>query len=385
MSTSCRCDRRRRIAILGATGSIGRNAVAVAAAHPERFEVECVTCRSRSWLLREAAEKCHAAESFCRSDPQPSTIGSEAQLEELLASDRVDVVLCAIQGVEALPAVLAALRAGKTVALATKEVLVAAGGWVMDTARRHGGKILPVDSEHCAIFQCLEGKDTRDVKRLWLTCSGGPFHFHPELNLHEVTVEQASRHPAWDMGPKITLDSATLMNKAFEIMEAAWLYGVDQSRIGVVIHPQAVVHSMVEFIDGAVLAQLGPADMKLPIQYCLAYPEKMPSMMAPLDFSRAMQLLFAPPDTTRFPALELARQALCMGGLAGAVLNAANDAACARFRRHSLAFDEIAPAVADALAITPPGNADSLEAIGEAERLAWECVEHFAVRHTPRS
>lgn len=367
----------RRIAILGATGSIGHNAVAIAAAHPQLFKVECITCRSHAEELVRLAQDCNASELFCANAPAVSTLASEDAVNELIASDRVDMVVCAIQGIAALRNVMTALRAGKTVALATKEVLVGAGQWVMETARRNGGRILPVDSEHCALFQCLAGNASRDVRKLWLTCSGGPFHAHPEIDLHSVTPEQASHHPAWNMGPKITLDSATLVNKAFEIIEAAWLYGVSEEKVGVVIHPQAVIHSMVEFTDGAVLAQLGPTDMKLPIQYCMTYPQRYPAMMTPLDFSHAMNLYFMPPDTTRFPALELAHQTLRMGGLTGAVFNAANDAACARFRRHSLAFDEIPCAIAEALTHVPAGQPDSYEAINDAEQVAWECVEHF--------
>ena len=276
-----------------------------------------------------------------------------------------------------MKAVLTALRAGKTVCLATKEVLVAAGAWVMETARKHGGTILPVDSEHCAVFQCLRNEERRAVRRILLTCSGGPFHAHPERDLHTVTPEEAGHHPAWNMGAKITLDSATLMNKAFAIMEAAWLYGVPESQIEVVVHPQAVVHSMVEFVDGAVMAQLGPTDMKLPIQYCLTYPERCPSLMQPLDFTQPMTLEFLPPDTRRFPALNLAHQALRMGGLAGAVLNAANDSACRRFREGTLAFDEIVPAIAKALAHTPVGQADSFEALATATKVANDIVGNY--------
>ena len=371
-------SRRRKVAILGATGSIGRNAVEVCKAFPERFEVVCVTCRNSADILQDIANELLVKYRQVTDVPSASNLRDEEELCALLAGDDVDVVLCAIQGISALRPVLAALRAGKTVCLATKEVLVAAGAWVMSTAREFGGRILPVASEHCAVYQCLHHEEPRALRRILLTCSGGPFHAHPEIDLHSVTPEQAGHHPRWNMGAKITLDSATLMNKAFEVIEAAWLYGVPEDQIEVVIHPQALVHSMVEFQDGAVLAQLGPADMKLPIQYCLTYPERCPALMKPLDFTKAMRLDFAPPDEVRFPAISLARRVLRAGGLAGAVFDAANDAACRCFHEGSLAFDQIVPAVASALDHTPPGQCDSLAALEQAAAAARESVRRFA-------
>ena len=366
------------IAILGATGSIGRNAVAVAAAHPERFRVECLTCARDEKGLLEAAEQCRPADLYCAASPAVSTLKDEDEICRLLASDRVQLVVCAIQGISALRQVLAALRAGKKVALATKEVLVAAGEWVMGEAARNGGTILPVDSEHCAIFQCLKGGKQEEVRRIILSCSGGPFHARPEVDLHRVTPEEAMKHPTWNMGAKITLDSATLMNKAFEVMEAAWLYGMPESMIDVVIHPQSLIHSMVEFRDCSVLAQMGPTDMKLPIQYCMTYPERIPALTAPMDFTKCNRMEFSQPDDRRFPAIELARRALRQGGLAGAVFNAANDAACALFKNGKLAFDEIAAAVEFALEHTPPGKADSFESLALADEAAVGAVTRFA-------
>ncbi len=368
---------RRRLVILGATGSIGQNAVAVAAAHPELFEVVAVTCASQGTLLNELAAKCHAKYQYCAAAPTDPALPNEAAVCDLIASDQVDVVLCAIQGISALRQVMAALGSGKVVCLATKEVLVAAGAWVNEIAQKNGGTILPVDSEHCAIFQCLHNEEIRTVRRLILTCSGGPFHFHPEIDLATVTPAQAMKHPTWNMGAKITLDSATLMNKAFEVIEAAWLYGVSEDKIQVVIHPQALIHSMVEFQDGAVLAQLGPTDMKLPIQYCLTYPQRMPAMMAPMDFTHEWHLDMLPPDTKRFPALDLARRTLQMGGLAGAVFNAANDAACRRFLDGNLTFNAIPLAVEAALDRTPNGTADSFEALDAAAKAAYDAVNNF--------
>ena len=368
----------RRLAILGATGSVGANAVAVAASLPDLFSVELVTCARQGAKLRQLAAQCGAKERFCIEDASASTLPDEAAVCDLLASARVDVVLCAIQGDSALPQVLAALEVGKTVALASKEVLVTAGQWVMETARRHGARLLPVDSEHCALFQCLEGRKADEVERLILTCSGGPFHQRPEVNLDAVTPQEALAHPTWSMGAKISLDSATLMNKAFEIIEAGWLFGVPEERIQVVVHPQSIVHSMVEFRDGAILAQLGPTDMRMPIQYCLTWPERRPPLMKPLSFDTSLHLDFLPPDTTRFPALELGRRALRTGGLAGAVLNAANDFACKRFLTGTLPFGAIPRAIAAALEPPlPPGEADSLAQIGRARRHAEAIATNF--------
>ncbi len=371
-------NRRRGLAILGATGSVGSRAVEVAKALGECFSVELLTNATQGKRLVEMARDCKAKERFCVGDASASTLPDEAAVCELLASPRIDVVLCAVPGLAALPQVLAALEVGKTVALASKEILVSAGAWVMETARRHNARLLPVDSEHCAIFQCLEGHSIDDVERLILTCSGGPFHAHPEVDLKTVTPEQALRHPTWQMGPKVTLDCATLMNKAFELIEAAHLYGVSEEQLQVVVHPQALVHSMVAFRDGAILAQMGPTDMRLPIQYCLTWPERRPALMAPLSFDASLHLDFLPPDTARFPALDLGRRALRMGGLAGAVLNAANDFACKRFLFGTLPFDAIPRAAAAALdAPIPSGEADSFAQLDRARRHAENIVMDF--------
>ena len=370
-------NRRRGLAILGATGSVGSRAVEVAKALGECFSVELLTNATQGRRLVEMARDCKAKERFCVGDASASTLPDEAAVCELLASPRIDVVLCAVPGLAVLPQVIAALEVEKTVALASKEVLVSAGAWVMETARRHGARLLPVDSEHCAIFQCLEGHNVADIERLILTCSGGPFHAHPEMDLAAVTPEQALRHPAWRMGPKVTLDSATLMNKAFELVEAAHLFGVPEERLRVVVHPQALVHSMVQFRDGAILAQMGPTDMRLPIQYCLTWPERLPAMMAPLSFDAPLRLDFLPPDANRFPALELGRKAIRLGGLAGAVLDAANDAACRRFLDGTLPFDAIPRAVTAALEHVPEGKADNLQALAAARLAATAAVSHF--------
>ena len=367
-------DDREGVVVLGGTGSIGRNTLAVLASMPERFRLEAATCRCSLEKLVDLTKGFPFAKLFCAERPQDSTLPDEEAVLELIGSDRVRTVVCAIQGIGALKFVLAALEAGKRVCLATKEVMVAAGEWVTDVARKCGGKILPVDSEHCAVFQCLNGEKKSALKKIWLTCSGGPFHAHPEVDLHFVTPEQALRHPTWNMGTKITLDCATLMNKALEILEAAWLFGATEEQIGVVIHPQSMVHSMVEYRDGAVLAQCGPTDMKLPIQYCLTHPERCPSFMKPLDFNQAMHWDFLPPDTKRFPALELARKVLRMGGAAGAVFNAANDLALMRFLNHEIAFDEIVQTVAAALESAPRSAPRSFEEIAAAKDQAEKVV-----------
>ena len=367
-------DDREGVVVLGGTGSIGHNALAVLASMPERFRLEAATCRCSLEKLIDLTKDFPSAKLFCAERPQDSMLPDEEAVLELIRNDRVGTVVCAIQGISALKFVLAALEAGKRVCLATKEVMVAAGEWVTDVARKCGGKILPVDSEHCAVFQCLNGENKAAMKKIWLTCSGGPFHAHPEVDLHSVTPEQALRHPTWNMGTKITLDCATLMNKALEILEAAWLFGATEEQIGVVIHPQSMVHSMVEYRDGAVLAQCGPTDMKLPIQYCLTYPERCPSFMKPLDFTQAMRWDFLPPDTKRFPALELARKVLRMGGAAGAVFNAANDLALTRFLKHEIAFDEIVQTVAAALESAPRSAPHSFEEIAMAKAQAEKVV-----------
>ncbi|MGN0867309.1 MAG: 1-deoxy-D-xylulose-5-phosphate reductoisomerase [Oligosphaeraceae bacterium] len=372
---------RRGVAILGVTGSIGRQTLEVLARSPEEYSLEVVTCGHQGAVLEEIRQRLGVRDSYCPGQPRYSTLRDQGELCDLLRSPRVDVVVCAIQGSAALPYVMAALEAGKRVCLATKEVMVAAGEWVNSTARAHSGSLMPVDSEHCAIFQCLQGQNHGEVRNLWLTCSGGPFHGHPEIPLHQVTPQQALCHPTWNMGRKITLDCATLMNKALEMIEARWLFHLPGSRIQVVIHPQSLVHSMVEFVDGAVLAQMGTADMRLPIQYCLTYPERRSSPCAPLDFLRpgGCRMDFLPPDETRFPALALARRVMETGGGAGAVFQAANEAALQRFLQGTLAFDAIPWAVEHALDTVPSSpSPDSLEAVQSLELAAARAVQRYS-------
>jgi len=355
-----------RLAILGATGSIGSSALAVVDAHPDELQVTAVAAGTNVGRMREivAAYQPRAVamgDARALEDVRNAHAGSPAAshvdtwasgrdgLVALAVRDDVDVVLCASSGTEGLEAVLAAIDAGKRIALANKEVLVMAGALVMARAKAHGVDVLPVDSEHNAIHQCLHGHPRSQVARLILTASGGPFRDTPAARLASVTAEDALSHPTWKMGRKITIDSATLMNKGLEVIEAHWLFDVPADRLDVVVHPQSVVHSMVEFTDGSVIAQLGVTDMKLPIQYAFTWPERWSSPVPRLDWATARSLNFAPPDLVRFPCLGLAFDALRAGGAAPIVLNAANEVAVASFLERRLAFPGIAAVVAGML------------------------------------
>jgi 1-deoxy-D-xylulose-5-phosphate reductoisomerase len=277
--------------------------------------------------------------------------------------EEADIVLIAIVGVAGLRPALAALEAGKDLAVASKEILVMAGEQVMATAARTGAKVLPVDSEHNAIFQCLEGHGSADVSRLILTASGGPFRTLPASELSEVTVERALKHPTWEMGPKITVDSATLFNKGLEMIEARWLFDVEMDRVDVIVHPQSIVHSMVEFSDGSILAQLSTTDMCFPIQYAITWPERVPNTLPPLDFAALAKLEFEAPRRDDFPALDLARKAGEVGGSLPAVMNAANEVAVAKFLAGDSSFPAIWEHVAtvmDAHQVIPHANLDEL-------------------------
>jgi 1-deoxy-D-xylulose-5-phosphate reductoisomerase len=343
----------RNVVVLGSTGSIGRSTLEVIAASGGRLKPLALSANSRlgdlvaqaryfkpRWIVGTDSE---SADQFDWSEiPQHTEVlrGDEGILR-VVANQDVDVVVSAIVGSAGLSGTWAALEAGKTVALANKETLVVAGPLAMKLAKDRGAKILPIDSEHSAVFQSLQSGRREDVKRVVLTASGGPFRQHSRAQLEDVTVEDALAHPTWDMGPKITVDSATMMNKALEIIEARWLFDLDPDRIEVVIHPQSIVHSMVEFVDGSVIAQMSPPDMKLPIQYALSYPDRWESPATKLDLSRAFQLDFEPPDESRFPALTLGHEVARQGGTTGAVLNAANEAAVASFLDGQLKFTEI--------------------------------------------
>jgi len=349
------------VVVLGASGSIGTQALDVIDRYPDRFRAFGLVTGKRP-LEHEARFRATAADPDC-----------EARIEEMVTHPECDLVLVAIPGARALPPTLAALRAHKKVALATKEVLVMAGELVMDLARHSHDAIRPVDSEHSAIWQCLWGEHLDSVRRLILTATGGPFWSRPALALDSVTVEQALEHPRWSMGPKVTIDSATMMNKALEMIEAHHLFGVPLERIAVLIHPQAVVHSLVEFEDGSAKAQLGNPDMRLPIAVALSYPERLPGAVPPTAFEEVGPLEFHPLDEGRFPAVRLARAAAVRGGGFPAVLNAANEAAVEAFMAGETGFGEIVGLVESALAAFPGGGSD-MQQILEADGWARDYV-----------
>ena len=364
--------RRRKVVLLGATGSIGESARKVARDLPERMEIVGMSAHSNAEKLREAAKEFPGAKLALSSEP-----GGEEKLIELATLPEADMVLIAIVGTGGLRPALAAIEAGKDIAVASKEILVRAGETVMNAARRKGVHVLPVDSEHNAIFQCLQGERMKDeggrmkrdegecgdesstppspssssfilhpssfphVRRLILTASGGPFRIWPAEKLAGVTVEQALKHPTWTMGAKITIDSATLFNKGLEMIEARWLFDVEMARVEVIVHPQSIVHSMVEFCDSSVLAQLSVTDMCFPIQYAVTWPDRVPNRLPPLDFAKLAKLEFEAPRRADFPALNLARAAGETGGTLPAVLNAANEIAVATFLARGCSFPAI--------------------------------------------
>lgn len=341
----------KNIIILGSTGSVGENAVRVACALRHRIRVIGIVGNSNLKRLAEQAAllNCEFAATGdeARGKELASLLPSRCRafaglktVEELVRCPGVDMVLCAIVGTAGLPLVLSAVDSGKDVALASKEVLVMAGYLVMDAVKRKKVRLIPVDSEHSAVFQCLEGK-RGGVRKVILTASGGPFRKYSREELENATCAEALRHPTWSMGPKVTLDSATLMNKALEMVEAHHLFSVDAEHLEVLVHPQSVVHSMVEFEDGVVMAQMSRPDMRFPIQYAYTYPERCDGGLARLDLARLSGLTFEAPDTERFPSLRFAAEAIRRGGVAGAVMNAANEVAVERFRSGELKFTEI--------------------------------------------
>jgi 1-deoxy-D-xylulose-5-phosphate reductoisomerase len=344
------------LAILGSTGSIGRQTLEIVAMHPNRFEVCALAAGHANDAFLEQLSAWPDALAWAPGGRQPTIAGerwADGGLEELATLDGVDLVVVATTGMAALPAVIDTLEAGRTVALANKETLVTGGHLVAATLDRAGGnpleRLRPVDSEHSAIWQCLLGEQIDDVARLILTASGGPFRDREPAMLSRVTPEQALAHPTWRMGPKITIDSATLVNKAFEVIEARWLYRLPYSRIEAVIHPSSVVHSLVEFVDGSFKAQLGLPDMHLPIQYALTYPERLPSPARhapPTDWGT---LEFAELDRSRYPGYHVAREAAAEGGNRGTILNAADEVAVAAFLGGRLTFDRIPTVIEDAV------------------------------------
>ena len=377
-----------RVAILGSTGSIGTSALSVVATHPDRLSVVALAAGSNADQMA-AQVRAHRPQVVAMATPEAAAAvmasgvpgsrvhaGAEGLLAVATCPD-AEVVLCASSGTAALEAVLAAIDCGKTIALANKEVLVMAGGLVMEAARRKGVAVLPVDSEHNAIHQCLQGCREAEVRRLVLTASGGPFRGRRRESLAGVTAADALRHPTWKMGAKITIDSATLMNKGLEVIEAHWLFGMPGSAIDVVVHPQSIVHSMVELRDGSVLAQMGITDMRLPIQYAFSYPERWDAPVPFLDLTRVGPLEFLPPAWDDFPCLRLAYRALDADRSLPVVLNAANEEAVAAFLAGRLGFNAIADVIAEAMDAHAPAPVTTL---ADVRRIDQWARQHAADR-----
>ena len=380
----------RNIVVLGSTGSIGKSTLEVVASQ-DNFQIAAISAHTR---LAEAAEQCRqhgipvlvatdrtVASQFDRSLLPPGTelqVGDDAIEANVTRSD-VEIVVSAIVGSAGLRGSWAAAEAGKRIALANKETLVVAGPQIMELANQRGATLIPVDSEHSAIFQSLQAGHRTDLERIVLTASGGPFRDLPLHEMQHVTVEQALQHPTWDMGPKITIDSATMLNKALEIIEARWLFDVGPDQIEVMIHPQSVIHSMVEFRDGSVIAQLSPPDMKLPIQYALTYPERTTGVAKKFDWTKSHELTFDPPDLERFPALSLGFEVAGKGGTAGAVLNAAKEKAVQLFIDRELAFHEIVGVCRDVLNHHDFDPSPSLDDLMQADAWARQEVDRWTM------
>ena len=379
----------RRIAILGSTGSIGTQSLDVIRRHPESFRAVALAARSSAEALegqvREfspaaAALVCPPA-GFCGPADCQWKFGEEALLD-ICAREDVDAVLVAVVGIAGLPAVLRAIECGKTVLLANKEALVTGGALVMEAARRKGVALLPVDSEHSAIFQCIQGRPNAHPCRIVLTASGGPFRTWSREQIEKATVAQALRHPNWSMGRKITIDSASMVNKALEVIEARWLFDMAPENIQVVIHPQSVVHSGVEFSDGALLCQLGLPDMRVPIAYAMSYPDRLGNVGERLDLTRAGALTFEAPDFARFPALALAWEVLRAGGTAPVTLNGANEVAVDLVLQEKLPFFRIADLLAETLSRESVRPVREVSDVLEADRRARETALAIAKRWT---
>ncbi|HUM16217.1 MAG TPA: 1-deoxy-D-xylulose-5-phosphate reductoisomerase [Candidatus Nitrosotalea sp.] len=364
----------KRLTVLGVTGSVGRRTLELVEHFPDAFRVEGMAARgSNPDLIAELCRR-HRPRALALTDPgaldavaralpapRPELMAGPEGLVSLAGQVEADVVLSAIVGGAGLLPTMAAIQSGKSVALANKETLVMAGSLMTAAAREHEVPLLPVDSEHSAVFQCLEGHNRDEVRRILLTASGGPFRTMKAEDLGRVTVAEALNHPTWRMGAKITVDSATLMNKGLEVIEARWLFDVLPEQVQVVVHPQSVIHSMVEYVDGTVIAQLGVPDMGIPILYALTYPRRLPCPAERLDFTKVGSLSFEEPDLERFPCLALARQALLEGGCAPVILNAANEVAVAAFLEGRIRFTQIPELIADALATVPARALDSID------------------------
>ena len=375
---------KKKVVVLGSTGSIGESTIKVANDLSDRIEIIGIAaCKSDEKLISQLKET--GAMSACLTDQESAQRAStnmpdgvrffhgEEGLIELATLEEADIVLISIVGVAGLRPALAALEAGKDLAVASKEILVMAGQAVMETAAKNGAKVLPVDSEHNAIFQCLEGKESKDVSRLILTASGGPFRKSSSEEIQNVSPKEALKHPTWKMGPKITIDSATLFNKGLEMIEAKWLFDIDMNRVEVVVHPQSIIHSMVEFIDSSILAQLSTTDMCFPIQYAITWPERVSNRLEPLDFTQISKLDFEAPRIKDFPALELARHAGNVGGTLPAVMNAANEVAVDGFLNEKISFPGIWDHVSKVMDSHAIVNNPSVDELIQSDKWARDC------------
>ena len=381
---------RRRIAILGSTGSIGRQTLDVIREHRDLFEVEMLTCNSSFETMAAQArefdannvvicdEKNYKALSEALEGSDTKVFAGMKSVCDLVTSDRVDIVVAAMVGFSGLAPTMAALKAGKIIALANKETLVAAGAIVTGLSKKHNAPILPVDSEHYAIFQCLMAAQGNKVRRIHLTASGGPFRTWDKERIAKATKDMALKHPNWDMGAKITIDSATMMNKGFEVIEARWLFDTPLEKINVVVHPESIIHSMVEFEDGAVIAQLAEPDMRQPIQFAIGFPERLPLGNKKLDFASLGTISFFAPDTEKFPALTLAYKAMEKGGNIPCALNAANEAAVAAYLHDEIPFYGISDIAGECLEKAPfiaePGIEDIFRTDEQTRTLASRMV-----------
>lgn len=383
---------KRRVAILGSTGSIGTQALEVIAAHPEKLEVEVLTAGSNSSLLIEQALRFHpnavvignvekyqeVRDALATTDVKVFA-GAEA-IEDIVEIESIDVVLTAMVGAAGLKPTVRAIQCGKQIALANKETLVVAGAIITELARRHAVNLLPVDSEHSAIFQCLAGEWHNPIEKIILTASGGPFRGKTREELAHVTREQALKHPNWTMGSKITIDSATLMNKGLEVIEAKWLFHLSPQQIEVIVHPQSIIHSIVQFQDGSMKAQMGLPDMKLPIQYALGYPARMPSNFPRFDFLAYPNLTFELPDRKAFGCLDMAYEAMKQGGNAACVMNAANEMAVEYFLKGMMGFNDIATIIASTMKQVGFEKTPTLDSLLLADKEARMIAKDFCTK-----
>lgn len=392
---------KKRIAILGSTGSIGTQALDVIRSYPDRLEVAVLTAATNAELLIKQAfefrpkavvitdESKYLAVKEALSATGIDVLAGATALEEVVQYERIAVVLSALVGAAGLKPTISAIKAGKDIALANKETLVVGGQLVMELVHQHGVDLLPIDSEHSAIFQCLVGEDSASINKIYLTASGGPFRGKSPSYLATVTPEQALRHPNWVMGAKITVDSASLMNKGFEVIEAKWLFGLDARQIDVLVHPQSAIHSLVQFEDGSIKAQLGPTDMRLPIQYALTYPDRVPNRFKRFNFGDFPALTFERPDTATFRNLALAYRALDAGGNMPCTLNAANEVVVAAFLRGQMGFLQMSDVIEATMATVPHQTAatldDYLETDNRSREIAHELVAKIKNRNINHS